>query len=399
MKRRHTILAAAAALCAWPLRAFTQPAGRVFRLGILRSGPTPSGANPAVLAVFEGPLRELGYVEGRNLLVEGRYAQNDLQRLPALARELVELKVDVILPVATSAIQAAKGATTTIPIVFLNNGDPVAAGLVPSLARTDSNLTAVLIAPEGSLAAKRVDMLKQCVVGASRVALLVPEVKNNVFWQAQIDETRQATAALGLQLDVVEVLGGDYAAALAALAALRSQALVVAPNPTFLRDRKPIIELAAKYRLAAIYEWPSQLRDGGLMSYGANQEETYRQVVLYIDRVFKGAKPGDLPIWQPIRLHLVINQPGHGASHRVEDSAGAAVAGGRGDRVNSRRALLMATAAAAPAPGSDARGRHAPRRRARTERACEGAGHLEALLRPDAQTRLGRGAEHRPRPS
>ena len=292
MKRRRTIFAAAAALCAWPLRAFPQPPVRVFLLGILRSGPAPSGTAPSVLAAFEGPLRELGYVEGRHLLVEGRYAQADLQRLPALARELVELKVDVILPVATSAIQAAKAATTTIP----------------SLARTGNNLTGVLIAPEGSLAAKWADMLKQCVVEASRFAMLVPEVKNNVFWQAQIDETRQAVASMGLQLEVVEALGGDYAAAFSALAALRSQALVVAPSSTFLRDRKPIIELAAKYQLPAIYEWPLQVRDGGLMSYGADQEETYRQVALYIDRVVEGGKPGDLPVSQPSRLHLVINQ-------------------------------------------------------------------------------------------
>jgi len=202
---------------------------------------------------------------------------------------------------------AARNATTTIPIVFLNNGDPVKAGLVSSLARTGSNLTGVLIAPEGSLAAKRVDMLKQCVAEASRFAMLAPE-SNSVFAQAQIDETKAAVASLGLALDVVVVHGDDYAAAFSALAALRSQALVVGANPTFLRDRKPIIELAAKHRLPAIYEWPRQVRDGGLMSYGANEDQTYRQVAAYIDRVFKGAKPGDLPIWQPSKLHLVIHR-------------------------------------------------------------------------------------------
>jgi len=304
VKRRDAAALIASALAAWRL-ARAQITGRVYRLGILRSGPAPSP--DAAPDAFEGPLRELGYVEGQNLLIERRYAQGQLQRLPALARELVDARVDVILPVATSAIQAAKDATTTIPIVFLNNGDPVAAGLVPSFARTGNNLTGVLISPVGSLAAKRVDMLRQSVPGATRIALLTPDI-HNVFMQAQIDETQQAVASLGLTMDVVRVRGGDFAGAFAALAGLRTQALVVSAHPDFLRERKPIIELAARYRIPAIYEWPRQVRDGGLMSYGANEDQTYRQVAAYIDRVFKGAKPGDLPIWQPSKLHLVIHR-------------------------------------------------------------------------------------------
>ena len=304
--QRRAALAVVAMLAAWPGVHAQQPVGRVHRLGILHPG-TFSAGDPVQATTFTAPLRELGYIEGRNLVIERRYAQDRPERLPALARELVALQVDVILAVATSAAKAAKEATTAIPIVLLNNGDPVALGLVPNLARTGSNLTGVLIAPEGSLAGKRVELLREFVPRATRIALLVPGGPS-AAQQLQVDETRAAATSLGLEMDLVEVKGGDYARAFAALAATHSQGVVVGANPFFLRDRKLIIELAARHRVPAIYEWPRQVRDGGLMSYGPSDDETYRQVASYIDRILKGAKPGDLPIWQPSKLYLVINR-------------------------------------------------------------------------------------------
>jgi putative ABC transport system substrate-binding protein len=252
------------------------------------------------------PLRELGYVEGQNLIIERKYAEEKFDRLPGLARELVQLRVDVIFAVGVAPAKAAVDATTTIPIVWLGNLDPVAGGLVTSLARPGGNVTGVLISPEGTLAVKKLEVLKEAVSGATRIALLVPD-DSGIGMRQQLQEVRKAASSLGVDLTVVDVRGGDYDRAFITIAAARPQALLVGAHSFFVRDRKKVIELAAKYRLPAIYEWPLQVRDGGLMSYGASDTETYRQVATYIDRIFQGAKPGDLPIWQPSKLHFVIN--------------------------------------------------------------------------------------------
>ena len=210
--------------------------------------------------------------------------------MPALARELAALRVDVILAVAESATRAAKDATTTIPIVFLTSGDVVAAGMVSSLARPGANITGVLIAPEGTLAGKRLEMLRESVPRATRIALLVTDYPGAMLKQ-QISETRAAASTLGIDLDVTEIRDSDYVRAFASMASRRPQALIVGAQAALLRDRKQIIELAAKYKLPAIYEWPRQVQDGGLMSYGANEVATYAQVASYIDRIFKGAGP------------------------------------------------------------------------------------------------------------
>ena len=302
MDRRQFVCGTAGALCAVPGLA----AARSRRLGILHGGrPTPA-SDAALSDAITGPLRGLGYAEGRNLVIERRYADGQLGRLPGFARELLDLKVDVILAVGGAAIQAAKDATTSTPIVLFTNTDPVAAGFVQSLARPGGNITGVLISPEGSLAGKRMELLAELVPRASRIGFLAPG-ELGAAWPQRL-ETRAAAAALALRLDEVGVNDGDYAQAFEALAALRPQALVVASYASFLRDREPIIALAAKYRLPAIYEWPRQVRDGGLMSYGADDVETYQQVASYIDRIFKGDRPGDLPIWLPSRLRLVINR-------------------------------------------------------------------------------------------
>jgi putative ABC transport system substrate-binding protein len=216
------------------------------------------------------------------------------------------LRVELIYAIGTAAIQAAKAATTTIPIVFLSNFDPVAAGLVQSLARPGGNVTGILIAPEGSLAGKKLELLREAVPRATRIALLVPD-DPFAGMQQQMQEVRKAASSVGVELLIIVVHGGDYDGAFAILAAERPQALIVGAHSFFVRDQKKIIELAAKHRLPAIYEWPQQVQNGGLMSYGASQVEVYKEVAVYIDRALKGASPADLPIWQPEKLRFVLN--------------------------------------------------------------------------------------------
>jgi putative ABC transport system substrate-binding protein len=304
--RRRFVQAVVGVSVGAPLAARGQSSGRTYRLGILRAGSPPPTTDTVLAETFTLPLRNLGYVEGRNLVIEQRSAEGRVDRLSGYARELADLRVNVILAVGPAAIKAAKDATTTIPIVLFTNGDPVAAGFVTNLARPEGNVTGVLITPEGSLAVKRLELVRETVPRATRIALLVSYDQGSLPME-QILETRNAAAALGLDLDIAEIKGRDYARVFAALAARRPQALVVGAQSVLLRDRNSIIELAAKYRLPAIYEWPRQVRDGGLMSYGANDVETYAQVASYIDRIFKGAKAVDLPIWQPSKLELVIN--------------------------------------------------------------------------------------------
>ena len=308
MYRRTALGAVAVVLCPSPLLAQTlaqtSVAGRVYRLGLLEAGRLP--LQPPDAYDITTLLGERGYVEGRNLIIERRYAQGQFERLPELARELASLRLDAIYAIGSSAAHAAKQATATTPIVILQNADPVASGMVQSLARPGVNITGVLITPQGTLAGKRLESLLAWVPNAKRVALLIPEDPGPGTLQ-QLAETRAAAASVGLDLNVILVRGDDYASAFAALASQRTQALIVAAHFIFVRDRQTVIELAAKHRLPAIYEWPRQVREGGLMSYGANDLETFRKVASYIDRVLKGENPADMPFWQPQTLHLVIN--------------------------------------------------------------------------------------------
>jgi putative ABC transport system substrate-binding protein len=239
-------------------------------------------------------------------VIEARFAEDKADRLPELARELAQLEPDVILAIGASAIRAGKEATTMISIVFLNNVDPVAAGLVASLARPGGNVTGMMITPEGTLGEKKLALLKEMVPKAKRVALLIPDNAGGGM-NLQVEEVRKAAVSLGLELIVIEARGGDYAKAFSAIRAARTAALCVGANSRFVRDRQKIIELAAMHRLPAIFEWPRQVKDGGLMSYGASDTETYRRVASYVDRIFKGATPSALPTEQPSKLVLVIN--------------------------------------------------------------------------------------------
>lgn len=304
--RRSFLRAAAGAVTATSLDVFAQPAVRVYRVGVLRPTAKPPHAVQGIPEqLLPAALARLGYIEGRNLIVETRYAAGDVRRLATFARELAQMRVDVIVAVSAAAAQAAMDATSTIPIVIWGNFDPVALGLVASLAQPGRNVTGVMIAPEGTLGAKKLELLKEAVPRARRIAVLAPEDPNSA--KVQLPEVQQAAALLGVELAVVTVRGKDYADAFARIAATRADALFVIATTHFVADRKPIIELATKYRLPTIWEWREQVVDGGLMAYGSSLEARNQRIAEYIDRIFKGANAGELPVDQPTRFELVIN--------------------------------------------------------------------------------------------
>ena len=275
------------------------PDKRVWRVGTLRPGAPATSVDG-----LPNALRELGYVEGRNLVVERRHAAGQLARLPALTRELIDARVDAIVAVGAAAIRAARQATSTIPIVMFGNFDPIVLGLVPNLARPGANLTGVLIAPDGTLAGKRLELLKAAIPQATRVALLAPEDEAFV---PQIQETRKAAATLGVTISVVEVHAGDYARAFAAIVAERCTALLVGAHTYFVLDRASIIALAARHKLPAMYEWREHVVDGGFMSYSTSLYGLYRRIASHLDRIFNGVPAGDIPIEQPTRFELAVN--------------------------------------------------------------------------------------------
>ena len=295
MDRRRFLLSSLIGAVAVPLAAAAQQAAKVFKVGELHPG---TGSEERLAA-----LREAGYVEGQNLMVERRHAEGRIERLPALAAELVGLKPDVILATGGDAILAAKNATKIIPIVMAFGDDPVGKGLVASLARPGGNVTGVSLVAAGTMAAKRVEIFKEAVPRARRIALL--------SWRrmeaAQVKEAEQAARTLKTQTILVEVRNGDYEGAFSTLAAERADALFVLSNPLLNRDRKRIIALAARNRMPAIYEWRESAEDGGLLAYGARIRDLNRRVATFVDKILKGAKPGDLPVEQPTSFELVIN--------------------------------------------------------------------------------------------
>jgi putative ABC transport system substrate-binding protein len=308
MDRRCFLLRSLAGIIAAPLAAEAQQAGKVYRLGLL--APTtvisPSPTSPGVASFAVNALRELGYVEGKNLIVERRYTLGKMDRLPALARELVQLDLDVIVAVTADAVQAVRDATATTPIVMFTGWgtDPVGAGWVTSLAHPGRNVTGILISAEGTLASKRLELIKEAVPRVVRVALLN---RDDQSLRNQVVEAHKAAASLGVKLVVTEVRRGDYSRAFSAMSAERPDALFVLASSVFYSDRAQIIELAAKYRLPAMYEWREQVQAGGLMAYGSSLSGLSGRVAAYVDRIFKGAKPADLPIEQPTKFELVIN--------------------------------------------------------------------------------------------
>jgi putative ABC transport system substrate-binding protein len=277
-----------------------QPA-KVWHLGILWGGPHTGGL---VATSFLQELQKLGYAEGRNLAIEWRWAEAREQKLPALAAELVDANVDVIVAGGAAAVIAAKQVTTTVPIVMEINSDPVETGLVASYARPGGNVTGFSPITH-ELAGKRLEILTEAVPGIRRVAALLDPIPAQV---PHIREVQSAAQALGLQLQPFEVRApGDFAAAFAAVTADHPDAMLILGSPTTVIYRAQIIGFAAQARLPAMYDKREFMIDGGLMGYFPSRLEQARSTAAYVDKILKGAKPNDLPIEQPTRFELVVN--------------------------------------------------------------------------------------------
>jgi putative ABC transport system substrate-binding protein len=302
--QRRNFLITAGALLAAPL-VEAQQAAKVARIGWLTHNLVP---NRHLLEAFRQGLRDLGYVEGRNVVIEYRDAEGKAQRLPALAAELVALKVDVIVTVSNTTALAAKQATSTVPIVFAAVANPVESGIVTSLARQGGNVTG--LASLGSeLVGKRLELLKQAVPGVSRVAALwLPGALGERTDNDMRTGADAASRALGVRLQFVEArVPEDFDRAFSDMISARADALTVLPSNLFLREHGRLVDLAAKNRLPAVYPSREYVAAGGLMSYGANQVALFRSAATYVDKILKGAKPGDLPVEQSSKFELVIN--------------------------------------------------------------------------------------------
>jgi putative tryptophan/tyrosine transport system substrate-binding protein len=289
-------------LLAVPLAA-AQSIPKPLRIGALAG--TTASTLAGRLDSFRQGLRELGYVEGQNIVIEYRYAEGKLERLPELAAELVSLNVHVIFAVAAPETGAAKRATTSIPIVFAGHGDPVGTGHVASLAKPGGNITGMSqMLPE--LSAKRLEVLKEAFPRVSRVAVLwnAKNPTKMLDWR----EAQRAAPALGIALQSREVRGpDDFASAFTALTKQRPDALMTLDDPVTLTARTAIVEFAAKERLPTIYALSDFVYAGGLISYGPNRAEMYRRAGIYVGLILKGAKPADLPVAQATKFELVIN--------------------------------------------------------------------------------------------
>jgi putative ABC transport system substrate-binding protein len=295
----------AVAFFAASLTVEAQPSARIYRIGYL--GPGSGSTLPAALEAFRQQLHELGYVEGQNLAIEYRWAADKDDQLPRLAADLVRLKVDVIVVEGhTPAIQAAKKATSTIPVVMGVSGDPVKTGLVESLARPGGNVTGLsILTPE--LAPKRLELLKEAVPRLARVAVLwnAANPVKLLDWQ----ETQAAAKKLGLKLQSLEVRGPtDFDGVFDHATRDRADALVVFPDGLINSHRRQILDFAATRRLPGMYPYLEFVSEGGLMSYAPSYSDLFRRAAVYVDRTLKGAKPADLPVERPAKFEFAINK-------------------------------------------------------------------------------------------
>jgi len=303
MNRRET-LAALVALGGGARAVRAQPAARIARIGFLSFN---QGGDPRGRDAFIQGLRELGYSDGRNIVVEYRDADGRMDRLPALAAELVALKVALIVAPSTPAAQASKQATSTIPIVFAGAADPVSDGFVVSLSRPGGNVTG-LSNFGADLVGKRLEFLKRAVPQLTRVAVLWGPAPGRTP-EDMLKSAEVAARALRIQLQLVEVRGpADLDRAFVEMSGARADALTILPLATFFSERARIIEMAAKHRLPAVYTSRRFVEDGGLMAYGADLSDLLRRTAGYADRILKGARPSELPVEQATKFELVINR-------------------------------------------------------------------------------------------
>jgi putative ABC transport system substrate-binding protein len=302
VKRREFFTLAGSAVVAWPLAARAQPA-KIYRIGILET--VSSSLNVKNIDALRRGLRELGYVENQNYILEYRSADGDGARFPLLADELVRLHVDLIVTRGTPAAQAAKNATETIPIVMAAIGEPLGVGVVASLARPGGNVTG-LSAFVTELAGKRVELAKELRSGSSTAALL--HNMGNPVVPPQWEETKKAAKALGIEAVLLDVRSrDDIPRAFETANAQHVDTLLVGIDALIQENRQLIADLAAKHGLAAIYASKEFVDVGGLMAYGVSYPDLYFRSATFIDKIFRGAKPGDLPVEQPTKLELIIN--------------------------------------------------------------------------------------------
>jgi ABC-type uncharacterized transport system substrate-binding protein len=304
MKRKITVLTLCAMLFALCFPAQAQQTTKIPRIGYLALASL--AALSTRIELFRQGLRELGYVEGKNIIIEFRSAEGKLDRLPAVAAELVRLKVDIIVTPGAAGTRAAKEATVTIPIVMTQVGDPVGSGFVASLARPGGNITGLsTLAPE--LSGKRLELLKEVVPKLSRVAVFgTSTLPDN---SQRLREVELAAGAFGVKLQYLDVLDPkDIETAFRAASKGRAEAvLMMASGPVLNPRQKEILELAVKSRLPVIYTGRSFVEAGGLMTYGVNIDDLDRRAATYVDKILKGAKPADLPVEQPTKFEFIIN--------------------------------------------------------------------------------------------
>ena len=308
MGRREFIGTVAGAFLAVPLAAKPRQPAKVARRGFLITGSRGSPAAKAATDAFRQGLRERGYVEGQNIVIEYRAADGKIERFPGLATELARLKVDLIVAGSTASARAVQQVTTTIPIVAFAMADPVGDGLVASLARPDGNITgSTFLGPE--LVPKRLVLLREALPTVSRVAALWhPGAYGERTIRDMLKETEAAARALGVQLQLVEVQGPDEIdRAFSAMTRERADALIVLPSPMRFGERRRIVDLAAKHRLPSIFAAKEYVDLGGLIAYGASIDDLARRAATYVDKILKGTKPGDLPVEQPTKFELAIN--------------------------------------------------------------------------------------------
>jgi putative tryptophan/tyrosine transport system substrate-binding protein len=304
MNRRTFLCGLTLGMLSAPLGAEAQP-GKVYRIGYM-SVVSRQSAEP-LMVIFLRALQDLGWIEGRNLLVEWRWADGKVERLSGFATELAKLNVDLIVAPQSDSALAAKRVTRTIPIVHVVAGDPVADGLVTSLARPGGNVTGLTIAPSPEIAGKRLELLKEAT-GASRIAVLWNPARRYPYIELAQREVHAAAQVLGIQLRVVEARGPDqFEAAFAAMAQGQTKALLTLEDSMFWLNRRVLAEIEAEHRLPTMHPLREHVEAGSLMAYGPDLRDLFRRAATYVDKILKGAKPGDLPVEQPTKFELVIN--------------------------------------------------------------------------------------------
>ena len=307
MDRRTFIGGIASGLAVTPLRGGAQPPTRVYRMGYL-SISSASTTYTRPLEAFRLRLHELGWDEGRNLIIEYRFAEGRTDRLPALADELVRLKVDIIVAHPTPSAQAAKDATRTIPIVGMSLTEPVAVGLVPSLARPGGNITGLTYGVDQEIFGKQLQLLKEAIPEVHRVAVLTNPGSGGPSHPLRMETVKSAARSLQLPLQIFEVNEpGEFDAAFAAMLKEGNDALLVSGDAMFFVHRARLAELALKSRLPSMSTQWQWVEAGGLISYAPSFPDQWRRAATYVDKILRGAKPADLPIEQPTKFELVIN--------------------------------------------------------------------------------------------